>query len=369
MNSRDIINSFKNLLRPLYLNTYKWYLDFSRDLNALVTISTIRKTIDPNIFYLGITNHLNLGDNAQRYCIDKWIKENYPECNVYHFIADSVISKRVNFAFRLKKIIKVEDIIIFQSGYTTQDLGGCHEYMHRYIIEHFPNTRILMMPQTIFFKYQVNKDRCAKVYNTAKRMLFLARDRDSYNDAQKMFPDINTALYPDIVTSLIGQYNFNNERNKILICRRNDGEKYYSEAELINLKNLLEEQFNIPVDLTDTNANVSVKDLRNNFKKYLDIELEMYSKYKVVITDRYHGTIFSLIAGTPVIVIKTNDHKVATGVDWFKGIYDDCARFAPELDQVPIMVKEMMDNRTENKMKSYFNEEYYMKLKQLFESL
>lgn len=47
------------------------------------------------------------------------------------------------------------------------------------------------------------------------------------------------------------------------------------------------------------------------------------SHYKVVITDRYHGTIFSLIANTPVIIIKSTDHKVTTGADWFKGIYDD----------------------------------------------
>ena len=52
----------------------------------------------------------------------------------------------------------------------------------------------------------------------------------------------------------------------------------------------------------------------------------------VTITDRYHGTIFSLCAGTPVIILKTTDHKVTTGADWFKGVYDDYVYVAKDLD-------------------------------------
>ena len=31
------------------------------------------------ILYFGIPMHTNLGDQAQKYCIRKWLKENYPD--------------------------------------------------------------------------------------------------------------------------------------------------------------------------------------------------------------------------------------------------------------------------------------------------
>ena len=66
-------------------------------------------------------------------------------------------------------------------------------------------------------------------------------------------------------------------------------------------------------------------------EEYIEKEIEDYSRYKIIITDRYHGTILSLVAGTPVIILKTNDHKVTTGADWFKGVYDEHVFLANDL--------------------------------------
>ena len=97
-------------------------------------------------------------------------------------------------------------------------------------------------------------------------------------------------------------------------------------------------------------------------------EIERYSKYKLIITDRYHGTIFSLVAGTPVIIIKTTDHKVVTGADWFKGVYDDYVYLADSLEHAyELAVKIYDDDRTHN-MSRYFDNEYYDKLRYMFEN-
>lgn len=95
----------------------------------------------------------------------------------------------------------------------------------------------------------------------------------------------------------------------------------------------------------------------------------MYSKYKVVITDRYHGTIFSLVACTPVIVLKTTDHKVITGAEWFKGIYDDYLFRAESLEEAYIKLKDTITLRHEYKLKPYFKAEYYDKLKAEIEKI
>lgn len=317
-----------------------------------------------NVFYLGITNHSNLGDMAQHFCILKWIDENYPNANVIKLEADTVVCPRYQFIKLLKCYYRSDDVIIFQSGYTTQDLGGCHEEMHRLVIDSMPYAHILMMPQTIFFQHEENRIRTSKSYNEAGNMLFLARDAVSYEQAVRMFPNIKVKLYPDIVTSLIGVYDFKNKRNGICLCVRNDGEKFYSDDQLKKLKIQLESLSNVTI--ADTTIKVPYLKIRNNLNTFIKNEIQSFSKYKVTITDRYHGTIFSLAAGTPVIIIKTNDHKVITGADWFKGIYDDYVYVAKDLQDAFRICSLILNKDINHQLKPYFKGMYYDRLKQTF---
>lgn len=83
-----------------------------------------------------------------------------------------------------------------------------------------------------------------------------------------------------------------------------------------------------------------------------------------------YGTIFSLIASTPVIVLQTTDHKVTTGADWFKGIYDDYVFVAQDLQDAHRIAEEILQRPDAAKpLTPYFADNYYAKLKALFETL
>ena len=323
---------------------------------------------DKRIYYLGITAHVNLGDLGQHYCILKWIQENYPDYSLVQFEADPVVYQKYEFIRRFKRVYRPQDIILFQSGYTTQDLGGYHNLMHEMVVKAMPDARILMLPQTVYFRKEENKLHTAVILNTAQKMLFLARDYVSFEMAKQMMPDIKVMAFPDIVTTLIGTLNFNNERNGICLCTRNDGEKLYTKEEIDEL----EKKFlvdGVRVQQKDTQSNATITQIRSNLKKYIESEIESYSHFKVTITDRYHGTIFSLCAGTPVIIIKTTDHKVTTGADWFKGVYDEYVYVANGLEDAYQKAKEMMLKDLDNTLLPYFKTEYYDKLKDLFETV
>ena len=77
------------------------------------------------------------------------------------------------------------------------------------------------------------------------------------------------------------------------------------------------------VDRTDTNSSKSAIEVFANLEQEVIVKLRQFASYECVITDRYHGTIFSIIANTPVIVIKTNDHKVTSALEWFDGRYSE----------------------------------------------
>ena len=104
------------------------------------------------VFYLGRTENNNLGDNGQLYCIMNWIRRNYADYELYTAPSSHISSNTILWLRKFKNYFDYEkDIIVFQSGYSTQDLGGDHPKMHELICEHLSNARILMMPQTIFF--------------------------------------------------------------------------------------------------------------------------------------------------------------------------------------------------------------------------
>ena len=357
------------------IRVYVWrpYLRLKHERTEMKVIKAemdILNHLPPNprrgcVFYLGITPHSNLGDMAQHYCICKWIGENYPDYDLLKFEARTVVSEKSGFINKLKQIYTEKDLIVFQSGYTTQDLGGQHELMHRMIIDALPDAHILMMPQTIYFQYEDNRKRCAENHCKTKRMLFLARDFVSFEQAKDMFKGIKIAAYPDIVTTLIGTLTFNHSRDGVCLCRRNDGEKYYSDEELNGLVDRIAAMDKVTV--TDTSIKDNYIKVRNNMQYYIEREIERFSHYKVVITDRYHGTIFSLIAGTPVIIIKTTDHKVTTGADWFKGVYN--VYVAKDLDDAFKLYQEIVLKNLDHKLPPYMKERYYDKLKELFETL
>lgn len=147
----------------------------------------------------------------------------------------------------------------------------------------------------------------------------------------------------------------NVHRAGILMCLRNNGERYYSDQELIVLKNMLSKYGNI--DVVDTTIDRRMTAYSKDLKEYIDNYIKKFTKYKIVITDRYYGTIFSLIANTSVIVIRTTDHNVSTGVEWFNKIYDSF-----ELVEVLNKILEVVEcfiSRKEVYNKSYFEQEYY----------
>ena len=111
----------------------------------------------------------------------------------------------------------------------------------------------------------------------------------------------------------------------------------------------------------DTQSKASLRTILNNLQEHIENEIEKYSHYKVTITDRYHGTIFSIIAGTPVVIIKTNDHKVTTGADWFKGVFDDYVYVAKDLDEAHKIAAEIIKRDKEFIPTTYFDENYYGK--------
>ncbi len=199
--------------------------------------------------------------------------------------------------------------------------------------------------------------RVARNLDNHPNCLLMCRDEKSFNFAKKFFHKTKLLLYPDIVTSLIGSFDYNNKRNGILFCIRNDAEAYYGRNTIINF---MKKFSPTKTDITDTYAQIKPSILKKNRRKILNETFESFSHYKLVITDRYHGTIFSLISNTPVIVLGTNDHKLESGIKWFsENEFKNYIYFAKNLEEAFKQAESILKNSPTKKLHSYFNQKYY----------
>src|SRR5699024_7447045 len=135
----------------------------------------------------------------------------------------------------------------FQSGYCTQDLGGTHDYVHKLVIKAIKDIPIIMMPQTILYLNKENEKSASKIYSENKNVFILCRDLVSFDTAKRIFPQNVTMAYPDIVTAMIGSLKVisKDSRKGIMLCCRNDSEKYYSDEAILQLSKELSKIDNV----------------------------------------------------------------------------------------------------------------------------
>ena len=151
---------------------------------------------------------------------------------------------------------------------------------------------------------------------------------------------------------------------------RRDGEKLYENEDIDKMMSELKKI--TKVDRTDTTISTKYTELKKELKSIIENTIEQFSKYKVVITDRYHGTIFSLASNTPTIVINSTDHKLSSGVDWFKDKeeFKGYIFFAQSLEEAQKLAEDIYRNKKDYKvLPEYFRTHYYDKLKEKFEEI
>ncbi len=314
------------------------------------------------VFLFGSPGHKNMGDQAQTYCIQKWLRENYPEYGIRIFTLKQSTEK---VFVVLRKFIRKNDILICHSGYHITDLYN-ERLPYMELAKRFKDHRIIVFPQTVFFNDSEKLIENADVFNRHGNLLLMCRDKVSFDTATHYFTNCRLMLMPDIVTSLIGTFHFKYHREGVLFCMRNDKEAYYKPSEI----NILRKRFSeCKTDITDTTLNLDVNYIIENREKILKEIFDEYAHYQVVITDRYHGTIFSLIAGTPVVVIGSTDHKLSSGVKWFPNDFADYVCFANNLEEAYAKASSILkDNKARKTLPPYFKEKYYDNLKREIEN-
>lgn len=346
------------------LKVLKWKLSCYKRAQKSITKM---KSSEKKAIVFGSPLHSNLGDHAQTYCTIRWLKEFYNDYKVYVFDTPSIAEWGYKALYKIRQYVTEDDLLFLHSGYHMTDIYLYEEEMNRKVISLFPENKIIALPQTILFKNEDERNKTIKIYDNHKKFLLLCRDEISYRSAKKMFNNIKIICYPDIVTTMIGEYQYESIRKNILFCIRNDTETKYSKNDYAILESKLS-SIGI-VEYYDTTVNLPAKQIVNNREKILQETWKKFSGYKLVVTDRYHGTLFAMIAETPVIVVASSDHKLESGVKWFPPNMNNRIIFADNLSDVEGYAYQLLKKPISHYDYKYFAENYYDKLGEIIDEM
>lgn len=291
---------------------------------AAVTFSVLRtsKGNVPIVYLLGTPAHANLGDQAIAYAERKFMEvhaSNLPVVEV------RLISKKIfNIQIRmLKRFIKHSDIIIGHGGGNMGDQYPIEEFARLSIIESFKDNKVIIFPQTIFYRDvpEANQmlESVKQAYSEHSNLTLIAREKESFATMRRLFPKNNIVLAPDIVLSLCEQRD-DITRSGAMTCLRSDVEKSLSTSADKKIINILKDRFE-KVNVSDT-VSEDFKIITDRMRgKRLVHKWNEFRNAEIVVTDRLHGMIFAAITGTPCVVFSNYNHKVTgTYKDWLSSI-------------------------------------------------
>lgn len=307
--------------------------------NCLIIKNNIskKKRTKPVLFLIGTPNHGNLGDQLIAVAELRWLRDYYSDYEVREFTHENLMRDR-NCRMLLSQI-KKDDVLLLHGGGNLNVLYLNCERIRRKIISKCPDNKTVLLQQSIFYedteKGRAVKAETARIYNQHKNFTVVARENASYEIAKEMFAPHKVLKYPDMATYLFGRYlpSKNGGRCGVILCIRKDEEKFYSDKYIEKMKD--EIATNNIMSFSDTHIGNAV--LPENRIKVTQRLINKIANYEVCVTDRFHGVVFSILAGTPCVVLRSSDHKIVEGVKWFKEV--EGVFYAENIDDVPMLVE------------------------------
>lgn len=265
-----------------------------------------------NVYLIGTPEYGNLGDQM----IAKAQLQFLTNLGISCFeVPESMYEK-----FRNTVVDDENNLFILQGGGNFGNEYLSAQIMRRDIITNYPKSKIVMMPQTIFYK---NTDEGKKeleididIFSKHTNLHLFAREKVSYDKMKECFPKNNVELVPDIVLSGdIASTDKVKKKRQVLFLIRDDREKIDNSKNIEDIK-LWCKNNGYNIKISDTYKYYKMNILNRN--KELAKIFNLIQQSEFVVTDRLHGMIFSYINNTPAIVFPNYNHKIISSYEWIK---------------------------------------------------
>jgi pyruvyl transferase EpsO len=285
----------------------------------------IQKELSPIITYdcclLGLPYyHKNIGDFLIWQGVEIFLKELNIRCKYRATIS----------TFRQEKV-STDDIILLNGGGDFGDVWEEPQEFRRRIVKEYPNNKIIILPQTVFYSDKEKLLYDANAFSKHSNLIICARDKISFETLKLYFSSNTILLIPDmafyIPSSDLQKYHKKLE-NRVLFLKRNDKElkinndysKCYQDRNVdtsdwstMNKKIF---SFFILRSLFWLNRRISIFSELIDKYAFLFFKSEMIrqgvkfiSKYRKVYATRLHGAILCCLLGKPFVLFNNSYGK------------------------------------------------------------
>jgi pyruvyl transferase EpsO len=256
-----------------------------------------------NIYYLDYPVHSNGGDLLIMKGTEAFFKDNHIRVRARYSVLD----------FPETLMIPKDHIIVLHGGGNFGDLYPVHQKLREKIVAGYPNHRIVILPQTIFYKIESEFDRTAHIFNRHNDVHLYVRDPMSYEMAAMKFHQCSVYLSPDMAHQL-WPILYKSSPGKDLLCFfRTDIEKTREQEQLersgrgdfldwTSLYNRVEKKsINMIVGMMRKGSGpLPMQVIWGKYTDYLvDKAIKRFSGYRNVQTSRLHGHILSCLMDKP----------------------------------------------------------------------
>jgi pyruvyl transferase EpsI len=244
----------------------------------------------------------NVGDHAMTLAIQKFLSDNFNAYRITRFY-------RPEIERFLKEKLLLDDLIFIHSSGDFGDLYVNGPKLRKRVISAFPDNRIVQLPVSVHYENPASFEADKRFFsdftfylkprrNRSKRegVLFVLR-----SDRESNFKGVFLRLTEKLTTPFrIFQRIF---RKDILFVST----KLSRSADMRLLAWRIKAIFN---DATVCDPQIADVDLTDeNRESYIFSVLDFYGKFRVVVTDRFHGLVFARLARTKAIGIPSRIEK------------------------------------------------------------
>lgn len=327
-------NAIQKML-PLSFRNYVSNNEVYQYYKGYLTNRSLYKSKSKAIFVVGSPEHDNLGDHAITMAQMNFLRKAFPEYTLIEIVANRLMHNLKC----LEQYSTTDDIFVLQGGGNFGIEYFREEEVRRKIITKFPNNKIILFPQTIFFgDTELGRKEFKKtqtLYSAHKDLTLVAREKTSYGLMKEGFKHNEVLLTPDIVMSL-DITDPPKARSGALLCIRADKESIFSDQDKQKIQASCSKTFDhFTYSDTCVNHEVSIEER----EKELYTLWNQFKEAELVITDRLHGMIFAAITSTPCIALGNYNYKVVGSYEWIKHL--GYIKFTNDLALIPDLIEEL----------------------------
>lgn len=317
-----LCNEYQPESYKVLISSPQYYSEIREQLDAMGihdALSTTRFLIDEafdgshnvhRIILMNTHSGINVGDQLITEGELVFFEQFFPEYSIVELPADLIYED----ILYIKELVNLNDCIAISGGGYMGSLWHYYgEDNVRSIIRTFPDNRIVIMPQSIFFEdsqygrreYQISKE----IYSSHRDLYICAREGKTYDLVEKMLNNRERVrLVPDM--ALILNRVKDAKRDRVGVCIRCDKEGILPESSRDEVTASITSEIVFFDMLADRYIGIQKR------KTTVESYITMVARFKYVITDRLHCMILCVITGTPCIAFDNLTRKVSGVYEW-----------------------------------------------------